>query len=328
MIAINKAILHTMDAALELYFCADEELLLDLNVNAYLIRHLEKITKQSSAQKGTFKGTSKLYGKIKQYTSDDFLTLSREIANTWFGAYAEAMRFLDMNLLFVEYVENDTLYYAALRFNNKQGYIRQISREDGIVRNEILTYASLIPSMSQNVDEYFIINMSDFSIRLKEDKYYLNREEELLISDQILYCHIEKSTKDALKTLDEIVTKVSHELDEDVLENTLKYKQYVNLCTQTDQKLNVDEICEQVFKDNDDFAQRFEELSMESKLPETIELQKKAPASLRRHKIKTDSGIEIIIPVDYAEVKDNVLITNNEDGTISISLHHVGKIVE
>ena len=328
MISINKAILHTMDAASELYFCADEELLLDLNVNAYLIRHLEKISKQTTAQKGQFKVTSKLFKEIKEYTSEKFQSVSRSIANTWFAAYAEANHFMDMNLLFVEYVENDIMYYAALRFNNKHGYIRQISKEDGIVRNEILTYASLIPSMSQNVDEYFIINMHDYSLRLKEDKFYINNEEELLISDQILYCHIEASLKDSLKTLDEIVTKVSHEMEEDVLENTLKYKQYVHFCTQTDQKLHVDEICEQVFSENEAFSERFHTLTMENKLPETIELQKKAPISLRRHKIKTDSGIEIIIPIDFAQSKDSVEIVNNSDGTISISLHHIGKIVE
>lgn len=328
MISINKAILHTMDAATELYFCSDEELLLDLNVNAYLHRHLEKISKQQTSQKGTFKLTSKLFAQIKQYTSDDFIKLTRNIANTWFGAYAEANRFLDMNLLFVEYVEDDVLYFAALQFKNKQGYIRQISKEDGIVKNEILTYASLIPSMSQTIEEYFIINMHDYSIRLKEDKYYLNDDEELLISDIILYCHIEASTKDALKTIDTMITKISHELDEDVLENTLKYKQYVNLCTATDQKLNVDEIAPQVFEKREEFVSRFNELAFENKLPDTIELGKKAPISLRKHKIKTDSGIEIIIPVDYHEIKDTVSIINNEDGTISIALHHVGKIVE
>ena len=328
MISINRAVLHSMDAATELYFCSDEELLLDLNVCAYLIRHLEKITKSTTSQKGQFKLTSKLYAQIKQYNSDEFMKLSRTIANMWFGAYCEAMRFVDMNLLCIEYVEDDVLYFAVLQFKNKQGYIRQISSEDGIVKNEILTYASLIPGMSQSIEEYFIINMHDYSIRLKENKYFLNSEDELLISDQILYCHIETSTKDALKTLDNIVTKVSHELDEDVLENTLKYKQYVNLCTQTDQKLNVEEICEQVFEENEEFVKRFEVLTQENHVPSTIELTKKAPASVRRHKIKTDAGIEIIIPVDFAEVSENVKITNNEDGTISIALHHIGKIVE
>ena len=134
MIVINQAILHTMDANTQLYFCADEPLLLDLNVNAYLIRHLEKIAKQNTAQKGTFKLTSKLFKEVKQYTSEKFLELARSIANTWFGAYAMENRFFDMNLLFVEYVMDDVLYFGALSFMNKVGYIRSISKEDGIVK--------------------------------------------------------------------------------------------------------------------------------------------------------------------------------------------------
>lgn len=328
MIVIHQAILHTMDAGTQLYFCADEPLLLDLNVNAYLIRHLEKMAKQTSNQKGTFKLTSKLFKEVKQYDSDKFLSLARNIANTWFGAYAQAGRFLDMNLLFVEYVMDDVMYFAALSFQNKVGYIRSISKDDGVVKNEILTYGSLLPSMSQNIEEYFMINMHDYSILLKENKFYLNNEEELLISDQILYCTIESSTKDALKTLDNIITKVSHELDEDVLENTLKYKQYVGVCCESDQKLNIDEICAQVYPENEAFAKRFDVLTMEQQVPETITLQKKAPISLRRHKIKTDAGIEISIPVDFEQIKESVEIIQNEDGTISVSLHHIGKIVE
>lgn len=328
MISINKAILHTMDEATQMYFCSEEEMILDVAVCEYLIKHVEKVMSLNNAQKGKFKMTSKLYGQFKEYDSEQFVSITRSIANTWFAAYIDVLRFCNMNLLFVEFREEDTNYFCVMQFKNKSGYIRNILKEDGVVRNEILTYASLLPSLSQSVEEFFVINLDDYSILLKEDKRYLNSEDELLISDQILYCDIEMSMKDSLKVINDIVSKVSDELEEDVLDNTLKVKRLMKSCIETDKILDVKDICPVVFPNNEQFEEKFEALAMESKLPKTIELEAKTPAGIRKHKIKTDAGVEIIIPVDYADSKDTFNIVNNSDGTVSIELNHIGRIVK
>lgn len=328
MISINKAILHTMDEATQMYFCSEEEMILDVAVCEYLIKHVEKVMSLNNAQKGKFKMTSKLYAKFKEYDSDHFVSITRSIANTWFAAYIDVLRFCNMNLLFVEFIDEDTNYFCAMQFKNKSGYIRNILKEDGVVKNEILTYASLLPSLSQSVEEFFVINLDDYSILLKEDKRYLNSEDELLISDQILYCDIEMSMKDSLKVINEIVTKVSNELEEDVLDNTLKVKRLMKSCIETDKVLDVKDICPVAFPKNEQFEEKFGALALESKLPKSIELEAKIPTGIKRHKIKTDAGVEIIIPVDYADSKDTFNIVNNSDGTVSIELNHIGRIVK
>ena len=49
--------------------------------------------------------------------------------------------------------------------------------------------------------------------------------------------------------------------------------------------------------------------------------------TIRSHKIKTDTGIEIKIPTEYLENNRYVEFTNHADGTISIQLKNIGKIV-
>lgn len=328
MISITKAILHTMDEATQMYFCSEEEMILDVSICEYLVKHVEKILAQNNAQQGKFKLTSKLYNELKEYDSEQFVSITRSIANTWLSAYVDALRFANMNLLFVEFREEDTNYFGVMQFKNKHGYIRNISKEDGVVKNEILTYASLLPSLSQSVEEFFVINLDDYSILLKEDKRYLNSDEELLISDQILYCDIEMSMKDSLQAINEIVSTVSDELEEDILDNTLKVKRLMKSCIETDKILDVKDICPVAFPDNKAFEEKFEALAMERKLPKSIALEAKTPAGIRKHKIKTDAGVEIVIPVDYAESKDTFNIVNNSDGTVSIELNHIGRIVK
>ena len=47
----------------------------------------------------------------------------------------------------------------------------------------------------------------------------------------------------------------------------------------------------------------------------------------KNHKIKTDTGIEVSFPADYFKNKDFIEFINNPDGTISIQLRNIGKII-
>ena len=58
-----------------------------------------------------------------------------------------------------------------------------------------------------------------------------------------------------------------------------------------------------------------------------IEVEYVKPArSDKVQKIKTDKGIEIIIPVDYMNSRDFVEFKNQPDGTISIQLKNITRI--
>lgn len=328
MITIEHAILHSMDGGSQQYYLSSEEMVLNVPICEYLIRHIEKAKNLNNAQEAIFKITSKLYQELKEYQEDQFVTFTKTIANRFFTAYIEIQKFLDMNLLMVQYKEEDLSYFALLQFKNKQGYTRSIHRENGIIYNEIVTDSSFIPSLSQNIDEFFIICLSDFHILLKENKSYLNKEEEFLISDQILFCDMEMSVKESIQTLHHIVAKVSDELDGNELENTLRLKRFIKSCAESDHRIDVQDIGTVVFPEDYQFQEKFATMAFESHLPKVITMNKKAPANIRKHKIKMDSGIEISIPVEFADCKEIFEIIENSDGTVSILLNHAGKIVE
>ncbi|WP_405352536.1 hypothetical protein [Ruminococcus sp.] len=47
----------------------------------------------------------------------------------------------------------------------------------------------------------------------------------------------------------------------------------------------------------------------------------------KSQKIKTDTGIEITVPVEYFEDDRYIEFINNNDGTISIALKNIGKLI-
>ena len=72
----------------------------------------------------------------------------------------------------------------------------------------------------------------------------------------------------------------------------------------------------------------FRQKAMEADMPPKLSVENpKVVKSIRSHKIKTDTGIEIKIPTEYLENSRYVEFINNPDGTISIALKNIGKIV-
>ena len=64
-------------------------------------------------------------------------------------------------------------------------------------------------------------------------------------------------------------------------------------------------------------------------MPERVPVERKQVerAAVRNHKIRTDTGIEITFPSEYIENTDFIQFINNPDGTLSIELKNIGKIV-
>lgn len=320
---INKAILHVMVKQKEDYELSEQELFIDMNMNEYLSKNIEKMIQSSTSQKGTCKTDSNMYRLMENYETNGFHTISKEIATKFFNAYKEALRFEDINLLFIEYELDGILYFSMLKCYTKKGYVRNMEGH----LNELVLINTLMPTASQQIDEYFIIHINTCDVVFKEHKKYFDGRESLLISDDILACSSELSTKDSLKVLDEIVVKVSNELEEDILENTLKMKQFVKSCMETDKQIDVKDVAEVVYSHNPKFKDRVQDLIEEKQVPNTIELQAKAPVAMRKHKIKSDTGIEISVPIELMDAKDVLEIKKNSDGTVSIVLNHIGKII-
>ena len=66
----------------------------------------------------------------------------------------------------------------------------------------------------------------------------------------------------------------------------------------------------------------------EAQLPDQVPVQQDfARRTGKTHKIKTDTGIEITFPSEYIDNSDYIQFINNPDGTLSIELKNIAKIV-
>ena len=80
----------------------------------------------------------------------------------------------------------------------------------------------------------------------------------------------------------------------------------------------------EVFRDNPAMQADYNAQIKEAGFTEPVKMDQEATLKkMRNHKLKTDTGIELTIPIDYFDNTEFVEFNNNTDGTLSITLKHI-----
>ena len=156
----------------------------------------------------------------------------------------------------------------------------------------------------------------------------MDGEDVYLLPDKLLQCTSVISSKEAVKVVSKIAEKVAEEHGASTVEALSKAKTYLVENAETADSFSPQDLGSDVFGDSPVLQREFEEQIKEAKLPEAVAIEKEyAQKAGRSHKIKTDTGIEITYPSEYIENTDFIQFINNPDGTLSIELKNIGKIV-
>ena len=88
------------------------------------------------------------------------------------------------------------------------------------------------------------------------------------------------------------------------------------------------EVGREVFKGNPAMRADYERAIEEAGFAAPVEMdQESILKKMKNHKLKTDTGIELVIPTDYFDNTEFVEFRRGEDGTISITLKQIQNIV-
>ena len=129
-----------------------------------------------------------------------------------------------------------------------------------------------------------------------------------------------------------IVEKVALQSDENPSVALSKAKSYINdkiaMLEEDTPKLNIEDLGNTIFSDSEEMHDKYEEYIEKEQLPKSIKVNRaQLTNSVKTQKIKTDTGIELIVPVDYYRNKDYFEFLTDESGKISIRLKNIGEII-
>ena len=219
-------------------------------------------------------------------------------------------------------------HLAILKLNYKSAFTHWVNNyEEGNV-NTIISHKTLLPLESQRVEECALIDLSDYSLRVLEKKYEINGEKEFYLSQYYLKCKSELSTNEKLKILDKVTKDINKKYFDEDFEKAIEIKKAVSESLEDNERIDIEDIAQKVYDTNVEIRNEYMEEMSKSGLyeKEIVIPEKLAEKKFSMQKIKTDSGIEVKFPLEFANRRDKIEFINNPDGTVSILIKNVEKI--
>ena len=330
MIVINKAILHILDFNSGMTVYSDEELSLEDTIHTFLLKHIEKSWGSQEAKPGTFYEDSSFQVKLKNYLDGemDFISFSKEIGHALEDVFCHAEEMASADVIVADISVDEARQIVIFKCNSHMGYTHQVNQTENGIKNEIINHYSIMPNLSQKMDEFAFIDTNSYAISVTAKRYTIDGNAIFVIPEILLECSLTPSPKDAVKNLNKTVAKVAEAYGQDEVAMAAKVKNCVTESMRQGDELDLEAVGREVFKDNPSMQADFKAAIEDEGFTEPIKMNQEATLKkMCKHKLKTDTGIELSIPTDYFDNTEYIEFNNNEDGTLSITLKHISNIV-
>lgn len=330
IIDIKKAILHILDCNSGAGIFSEEEIdLTDNMAPAYFSNHIERVYQDAGLRKGEFTESSGFKYHLKEYIDGDitFQNFSLFVAERLYENIKSSDDLESCDIVLCDAVIGERKIMAVLKFDNKIGFVHQVSNVDGKIKTEIMNHYAILPPITNKITNCAFVDMEDFSIRYKGKKITIDGEKVDLMADACLECIFDMSVRESYNAVRKIAKNVSAEYGASEIETEARMKKYVKESAVKAEEINVEDAAEEMFSGlvsaKHDFCEKLKEANVPEKIEMTPYIAKRVNANIR---LITDTGVEILFPSEYYKDDENISIINNDDGTISVQINNINKL--
>ena len=330
MIIIDKAILHILDFNSGMTVYSDEELTVQDSIETFLLKHIEKSWGSQEAKPGTFYDDSSFQKLLEEYISGEmsFVPFSKAITHVLEDAFTHAEEMASADVIVADVRIDDQRQIAVFKSNSHVGYTHQVNQTEKGIKNEIINHYSIMPNLTQKMEEFAFIDAGTKAVSVSSKKYTIDGNSIYVFPEILLECSLAPSPKDAIKNLSKTAAKVAEAYGQDKVSTEAAVKSYVAENMQEGDELDLREAGKELFPENAAMQADFDTAIKDAGFTEPVKMDQEATMKkVCKHKLKTDTGIELTIPTDYFDNTEYVEFNNNDDGTLSITLKHIANIV-
>lgn len=363
MMHIDHAILHAFDFEGGSDYPSERELNLDSrSVKSYVQRSLRKLIASPESRHGELSDQSSFGAALKAYVRGDpvsFIEFSQQLARFMWEELRHCDDLEQCDLLVADFTDTSDMgrradgaskeqgattvataapsrdaedlserFLAAALLPRRQAFVHELSLDDaGVASNDILRQDSTLPSPTQRIDSYLLVNLKTGSVDFHDKERRQAGSALQLISDQLLSCSAQASTREVVQAIGRIVEEVADGHGMSSVQAVAQAKRVVTSSAERDEPLLPSEVGRQVFTERPELAERYEQAVRDEQLPEEIPVRRSAANRLAKsHRIRTDTGIEISFPSEYAADDTYIEFMADAQGRVSILIKNVGSI--
>ena len=327
-IRIKHIIVHIMDATVGLPVLSDTELEFGSDFADFVREHIAKLTTGDEIKKCEFyKKESEIYQWLKEYEEEQFVDLSKKMANLLYEIMNSNVAIPSADLFVVRFRCGEQEYIALLKMNFKSGYTHRTMGDGEINHNDIIRYKAVLPTESQKLTEAAIINLETMEVQAIEKKYDVNGEKINYFTYLFLKCSSELSHKTKLNIVTKAIEKVQKEgLNElDACQAIMETKSLIQEELEEKGGFAVEELADKIFEEKADLRIAFQEQMEKYDMvrQEVIPQNETTVRKYQKQHLLTDTGIEIKIPMDQYRNPTHIEFLTNDDGTISLLIKNI-----
>ena len=220
------------------------------------------------------------------------------------------------------------MYLALLKMNYKESFVHITQEGENGNVNQIICYQSTLPAIGAKLSEAVIINLSDYSVQIVEKKYDINGTKVNYLSELYLKCKAGMSSKTKLAIVTRAVEQVNQKHFSEEPVRQMEAKSILKREIEDTGSINVGKISEKIYGNAPEIKEEFD-AKMEKYHMEKAEVAPQNEATTKKFEkqyLKTDTGIEINIPMEQYQDANQVEFLTNPDGTISVLIKNINKI--
>lgn len=329
-IRIKQCIIHILNTEMQIPVLSDQEIELSHEIEEYIFNHLKKYIQNDVMKTCYFhEERSNVYSQIQLLMKDteSFVPATKTMA---YELYAIMLKYVDIpsaDVIFTTFECDKMNYLGILKMNYKASYIHYVEEEQNHHANQIIKQRTALPTDSQKLDEVILINLDTKEIKLLEKRYEINGDKDYYLSTHFLKCDFNKSNKEKFDIVNNTLNAMNKKYFDADIEQSMNVKKAMLDSVEEKGVIDINKVVETAFEDNIELRQEFTEKIQEKGLEDTyVGFEAAVPKKIEKQIIKTDTGIEINIPMDQYGDVDFLEFVNNPDGTISIIIKSIQKI--
>lgn len=331
-IRLMHAILHILDTSINLPVLSNRQLDAEPDISEFIEKHINKVLGDTNLKDARFTGNDNVFQRMCWALKENdsrFAEISRTAANMLFEIMLKNIDITPGDLICCMALIDNKQCLVLLKLNYKTGFTHYVGQMEEGAANSIIRYNTLLPAAGQKVDEAVLVNLESGDIKLIEKAYEINGAKEFYMSQYFLKCTTDLSDNQKLKIIDKVTQKINKKYYDEDFDKVAKLKKAVSQGIESNNEVNIEAVAGEIFETNLAVRQEYvEEIQKAGLKEESIKIPEKiAEKKFKTHKIRTDTGIEINFPLDYYDNRDMIEFANNPDGSISIIIKNVGKII-
>ena len=330
-IIIRQGIVHILDGELGCPVFSEQLMELSPDTNDFFRQHIFKIMSGDDMKKCYFndeEGIEGMYKLVKGFSEENMIQSSKEMAGLLYSIMNSNITIPSADFAAITFQCKSILYLALLKMNYKESFVHMTNSLEGSNVNSIIKYRAALPASSSKLSEAVIINLKDYSVNIIEKKYEVNGEKCNYLSELYLKCIASMSSKSKL----DIVTRTVEQLNKKHFEGKpvkqMEAKRIIKEEIEENGTISVEKISEKIYGKVPEIKEEFD-AKMEKYHMQKAEVKPQSEKTTRKFEkqyLKTDTGIEINIPMEQYQDINQVEFITNPDGTVSVLIKNINKI--